>query len=359
MLIPNQLSSVALIVRGVRVVTFLLCLVASTLSAFAFSPSQPLRVTVRASGQCDSNTIRLRDVAEVSGTGGRIEQLRELVLGPSPNETQSDRWTKEEIWAQLTLQGFSNAEVLLTGAVACDVKRAPPKVAQRTEFHPTSAQPNSHILAQRNVEQAIIAYLQAQVDSKTLWKVQVTLPAEHIKTLNQKRSILGVAGGTSPWEGNQTFRLLLQSPQGESEIAIQAMVAAPPLVAAAVGPLRPGHVLLEKDIQYLPLTSSAKLEASDCYLDAREAIGKELRKAVANGQVIAKRDLGAPRVVSAGDLVEVEVLAGSVTVQTSGKCLQPGGIGDTISIEVLPQKKKIMAQIVADRKVQVSSNSPR
>ncbi len=69
------------------------------------------------------------------------------------------------------------------------------------------------------------------------------------------------------------------------------------------------------------------------------------------GQVVARSDIGQPRVINAGDAIELEILAGSVAIQTPAQSLEAGGVGDAIAILVLPQKKRIMATVVGERKV--------
>ena len=219
--------------------------------------------------------------------------------------------------------------------------------------------PIHQVQAQRNVEQAIAAYLQIQSNSNTQWKVQAEAPKEHAQALYQRRTIQGVAGGASPWVGKQTFRLLLVTSKGEEEIEVQADVSIPPMVVVAVGPLRPGQRVVEKDLQYMPLPANSKTSLEDSYTDLRDVVGKELRRSMATHQVISRQDLGAPRVINANELIEVEVVSGSIVIQTGGRSLEPGGIGDAIQIEVLPQKKKLIAQVVGERKVQVSSNAVR
>lgn len=311
-----------------------------------------VRIHLRSEANCSSNTIKLADIADIQGSGTWKDTLTRQVLTAAPLAGKTTRLTRSDVENFLRDRGIESSQFRWVGSDHCVVKRASPVVRTRDDFVSLSPAPQELVQAQRNVERALFNYLQAQSHSLTQWKIQATFDSSHNKLLNQVRLIKGVAGGTSPWTGNQSFVILLRTPTGEEiEVPVQATVEAPPLVVAVKKTMRSGQPITDLDLQMIPLTSSARLDAKDCFTEYHELIGKEFKRSMSVGQVVSRSDIGPPRVINAGDAIELEILSGSVSIQTAAQSLEAGGMGDAIAILVLPQKKRIMATVVGERKV--------
>ena len=314
-----------------------------------------VRVAVKSEARCETNLLQLSDVADLSGSELLVQRLKSISLGPSPAEGKTLKIDRSEILQLLQLRGFSSDALRWTGAEVCKVSRSHETPIDKSKFVSTTANPMNAIVAEKNLEQVLLTYLQQELGNTLHWKVKPLVPKEYTKLLTLRRNILGIAGGQPPYEGKQTFELLVQTNSGEQTLFIEAMIEPPDMVVATVEAMREGQVIVEKDIKIQPLTSRDRLKIEDCFIDPRKLIGMELKKSVSSGQVLSKKDVGAPRVIEVNDVVYVEVISGSVSVQTTAKALEAGGMGELISVEVLPQKKRLFGQVMGPRKVQIAN----
>jgi len=167
-----------------------------------------------------------------------------------------------------------------------------------------------------------------------------------------RNNIVGVSGGQSPWTGKQQFEILFTS-NGEKRTAlVDAMISLPPSVWAAVGPLPKGRILSDEDLKETVLPPSAKVPIEECFVDREQIIGQELRRAISTGQPIQRRDIGAPKIVLQNETIEIQVVAGAIVAQTSGKALESGGQDDVIQVEVYGNKKKLVARVIGPGQVE-------
>jgi flagella basal body P-ring formation protein FlgA len=181
------------------------------------------------------------------------------------------------------------------------------------------------------------------------------------QTLSLRNNIIGVSGGQAPWTGNQQFEILFTS-NGEKQTAlVDAVISLPPSVWAAIGPLPKGRIVSQDDLKEIVLTPSVKIPLGDCFVDSEQVIGQELRKAISTGQPILRRDVGPPRVVLQNETIDIQVVAGAIVAQTTGKALESGGQDDVIQVEVYGNKKKLVARVIGPGQVEAiaASNSIR
>ena len=76
-------------------------------------------------------------------------------------------------------------------------------------------------------------------------------------------------------------------------------------------------------------------------------------RSVAAGRVLTWRDVVRRALVRKGDLVEVAAIDGPLTVTLKALALQSGAAGEMVTVRNLESKKDIMAQVVAENRVQV------
>jgi flagella basal body P-ring formation protein FlgA len=323
--------------------------------ALAAAPNPDMaRVDIKPQSVCPSNIVYLKDVATLSGSVALVERLSSLQIAPAPLDGQSHRWSKQEIARLIWQRGFNAGSIHMAGAESCEVTRRSKDLdIEPVAFTPTQSHSANPIQAQRHIVQAIRSYLQTKSNQNVVRNIEVQLPDRHIKTLSHSRAILGVAGGEPPYEGQQTFVFLVKTPQGEESVTIQAQLQSPATVVVAKGPLRRGQVIREDDLTTGSLPLNAKLDETDCFQNVRDLIGKETRRAISSGQPFARTDIGPERVLDVQDLVQVEILSGGIQVQTTAKCVQSGGIGELIQVELIPHRKRVVAEIVSPRLVRI------
>ena len=323
---------------------------------WAGTQSLSMKIMMKQDAVCTSNLIRLSDVADYQGSESARQVLDKITLGPAPQVGKTFEFTRDDVQKQLQLRGMEIQAFHWGGAKACVVRRMndtpPPSTVPITS---TQITPMLIKTAQRNVETAVRTYLKLQDEQSHNWKIDVLFPESEAKLLSDRRAIVGIGGGESPWEGEQKLVIQVRTATGERQIEIMAHIELPQFVAASKKAKRSGEVLSAEDLILLPYPTNSKNSMQDCFQDVSDLVGKELRRAMATNQILVRTDVGPPRVIETGEIVEVEVVSGGVSVTTAGKSLQSGGIGDAIQIEVIPHKKRLVAQVISDRHVRVTS----
>jgi len=312
------------------------------------------------------NLVRLGDLVEIRGEADLVKKLTDIPLLPAPAEGIELRWRKEDIIHHLQLRGtdpttirwIGNEETVLRNPANMQLAAT---AIRKPEAVPAFSDDRSVLQAQRNVNAAIEAYLATRYSALKGAKIEFRLPQEYTDLLFQRRSIRTISGGIEPFVGSQKFRLQLQDKSGGViEVDIEAMVTPPAAVVVAAGQLRKGDIISEEDLRIEPLPAALKSDDEEqFYTEVTEIVGKQLRRAISNGQPLKGSDVGPPIVVTRNQLVMIEVVAGSVSVMTQGKALNDGAVGDLVQVEAVgsTNRKKLMAQVVDSNTVQILAAS--
>ena len=94
-------------------------------------------------------------------------------------------------------------------------------------------------------------------------------------------------------------------------------------------------------------------------LDIHDAVGLQVQTALQKDAPVARTALAPVTVIERGDLVEVRVVGGGITIATGAKSLAAGAQGDLIPIETLEPRKKLMARVAGNGIVEILTRPPR
>lgn len=89
--------------------------------------------------------------------------------------------------------------------------------------------------------------------------------------------------------------------------------------------------------------------------DPRDAIGLETRVAIYAGQPIREGDLGPPAIVERNQSIMLTFQRGGLTIQTEGRALDRGSVGETIRVMNAASKAVLSATVGADGSAHVSN----
>lgn len=160
-----------------------------------------------------------------------------------------------------------------------------------------------------------------------------------------------------PAEGNCQILVRGQSVNGPCESMVTIRLKANPTVVVPSGRFPRGYRLRYEDLTTMPILAE-KMDTS-LVTDPSELVGMEVRRGVSPGRPILRTDVGAPILVRRGDLVEIRVIGGGVTITTNGKALEDGAESDTIEVEKFEPRKKMLASVVQSGLVEVLSRTRR
>jgi flagella basal body P-ring formation protein FlgA len=158
-------------------------------------------------------------------------------------------------------------------------------------------------------------------------------------------------------EGNRRFHVVARSIDGSVESDVDLTLEKHPIVVVPCRTLSRGHKINAGDLTTMPLPEE-ELEP-DFVIDADAAIGLEVRGVVRSGRPIHQKDLGSPTLIHRGDLIEVRVTSGGITVTTNAKSMGNGAASDLIEIETLQPRRRLVARVVQAGLVEIISRAPR
>jgi flagella basal body P-ring formation protein FlgA len=97
---------------------------------------------------------------------------------------------------------------------------------------------------------------------------------------------------------------------------------------------------------------------ADALRDADAAIGMIARRPLREGALVSARDVGAPVVIQAGDVVTVTYQNGGVSLALQVKALGAGAVGEVISLQNLSSRKTIQAVVTGPGQAATGPDAP-
>jgi flagella basal body P-ring formation protein FlgA len=118
-----------------------------------------------------------------------------------------------------------------------------------------------------------------------------------------------------------------------------------------------GQVLDAADlaVERRPKTSSTPTTLTT----VKQAQGLAAKHALRAGQVIRQADVAKPELVGRGDTVTIVFQVPGIVLTIVGKAVEPGGLGDLISVNNMQSKHTIQATVVGPGRVSVNAATPR
>jgi flagella basal body P-ring formation protein FlgA len=334
---------------------------------FADEPPK-LALRFREQPTSEGNLVRLGDIAEINGDQELVKQFAGIPLIPSPPPGVDYRWRKDDVLQHLRLRGIDVDQLRWLGSTETILKAPAEMVdipATNSKMAPAFADARTTKQAKQNLTDAINRYISLQTPGTMPLKVEFDLPMAHVNTLFQRKNIKALGGGNSPWLGKQQFTVRIQEKDKIIDVVVDAEISPPESYVVSVSALRKGQVLQASDLttevipQNINSTNAETNEDPQYILDPQQIIGKQLRRAIGKGLPIRAIDVGDPIVVTRNQIVQIQVISGGITVETMGRAMTDGAIGDLIQVEsvALPNKKKLQAVIKDANTVQVVANS--
>jgi flagella basal body P-ring formation protein FlgA len=88
-----------------------------------------------------------------------------------------------------------------------------------------------------------------------------------------------------------------------------------------------------------------------------DIVGMEATRNITPGQPIDEQYVRTPRLVKRGDVVDVISRSGGVQVRTKGRAREEGGDGDLINIELLSDRRALLARVSGLQQVEITATS--
>ena len=119
--------------------------------------------------------------------------------------------------------------------------------------------------------------------------------------------------------------------------------------------LLPGAVIQPGDLQTTHLrAASVRTEVARV---PEQAIGKAVRRTLLPGQPLALADIGKPMLITKGMRVSMQLVTGGLTVLANGQAMEPGALGDRISVMNPTSRAVVETEIIGTGRVRVLPES--
>jgi flagella basal body P-ring formation protein FlgA len=160
------------------------------------------------------------------------------------------------------------------------------------------------------------------------------------------KSALRREAGVALWNGWITYA---QNRRFQVWARVRLTESVPRVVA--VGDLLPGRPVMESQVSAV---TRQEFPTDEPYAQSlAEVIGRWPRRAIPAGSAVRSDQLTAPKVVAAGDAVEVEVRNGGALLKLDGTAESAGAVGEIIAVRNPSSRQLIRARVVGSGKATV------
>jgi flagella basal body P-ring formation protein FlgA len=175
------------------------------------------------------------------------------------------------------------------------------------------------------------------------YEVEVPTEQRSLETLRHLVRVNGLTPITEIAEGECQFRIDARKLSGPVSSEISINLTAHPMVVVASRTLGRGELIRRTDLELKPIHAD-KMPA-DATTEIVALVGKEARSPLRSGQPISISDVGSPILIHRGDLIEIRVLGGGVSVSTNAKAMSNGAKGELIELETTNPRKRLVARV--------------
>ncbi|TWU48072.1 flagellar basal body P-ring formation chaperone FlgA [Rubripirellula reticaptiva] len=214
----------------------------------------------------------------------------------------------------------------------------------------------SHIDAKRVIHWIEIAMEQFYPDVDDAYAVEVPADQTELVALQSMSGVTHMEAVTPIDDGPCRFLVVARSINGPIESEVNVNLVSYPEVVVPTRSMGRGHRIQETDIT-LKRMAPENIDPN-AVADMSVLIGQEVRANLRVGQAIRHDQFGFPILIHRGDLVEVRVIGGGVTVTTNGKSLGDGSESDLIEIETINPRKRLLARVAQHGVVEIVTRSP-
>ncbi len=178
-----------------------------------------------------------------------------------------------------------------------------------------------------------------------------------LRKLAEVRRVDRIEFLSTPTEGVISSKVFGVTSRHEINQTIEVSFVARSMVVVPRESLRRGQIITSADLTLMPAPRGYPIESAITNID--DAIDRQVVNVLQKDRPITPSSITRPVLIERGDLVEVHVVGGGVTVATSARSLSKGAAGDLIAVETLEPRKKIIARVARSGLVEVFTRPPR
>ena len=220
--------------------------------------------------------------------------------------------------------------------------------------HPSTSR---RVDVDRIVQWIELAVGRSEHDLATEFQVEIPRDQPNFGELSELIGVTEISSLETIEAGRCRFRIKGRSKQGPVETEIALTLKPHPKVAVPRRALPRGHRISAGDLEMQSLPEGEL--TPEHVMDVAEVIGMEVHGTAPARRPLVRSNLGAPTLIRRGDLIEVRVVGGGVTVTTHAKSLDDGAAGDLVEVESMEPRKRLLARVVEPGLVEIITRAPK
>ena len=309
-----------------------------------------------------SPVVRLGDIAQVTDlSAAMISAFEDLEL--LPISSREMEVTREAIRDRLGLLGVDLYSVRWEGAPVVRIRRQPEylgseQVASTSRLANDSSTTSSKTSKQtswqvKQVKHHVEQHVGTELFERGLELESVLLTPEVVRAVGNFAR-LGEVKLVRGFDSGDHQVMLETSRAGETKtLPVEVVTRQCEQAIFLREGLEKGHVIQRADFESRPISSQ---KANPRMLkQAKDVVGKELVYMARADQPVTQNMIRQPVMVRSNQTVVVEHISGNIRVRTFGVVRQDGSLGDVINVELGKERRKLLAEVVGEDRVQVKS----
>lgn len=189
------------------------------------------------------------------------------------------------------------------------------------------------------------------------YDIEIDLEQVGLRTLSEVRRVDRIEFLTPPIEGEISAKIFGMTSRTPVDQTIKVRFIARPMLVVPRESLRRGQTITRGDLILMPAPRGYPIESALTNID--DAVDMQVVNVLQKDRPISPSSITRPVLIERGDLVEVHVVGGGVTVATNARSLSKGAAGDLIAVETLDPRKKVIARVARAGLVEVFTRPPR
>ena len=201
-----------------------------------------------------------------------------------------------------------------------------------------------------------LAIKRFQPDINEAYKVEVPVDQKSLGSLRRIVRVNALSPITEVAEGDCHFNIDARNLKGPANAEIVIKLTAHPMLVVPNRTLGRGDLIRRSDLELKPIP--AEKMPSDATTEIVALVGMEARETLRMGQPIAESSVGSRILIHRGDLIEIRVLGGGVSVSTNAKAIGNGAKGELIELETTNPRKRLVARVAGVGMAEILTRAP-
>lgn len=303
--------------------------------------AEPVVVRLAPASSVRARTLRLGDVATVTGPEALAAPLREKEVGPAPPPGFTQSLALETLAERLRAAGVDPKTVRVEGAAEAAVTAESKTI------------PGHELVEAARREILRDAAAVAGGDSEIVPEPRST-PADVVVSPGRVGTAISIRPRSAARTGRNVWLDATVTVDGEpaASVALQFDVRVFREVVTATRAVSRGEVLSAETLVLARADVSGAAGAPIASLD--DALGLAAARSIPSGAVVRAQDLFRPPVVRRGDVVTLRVKYGRMTITARGVARTEGAVGDAVSVANSDTNRVVTGRVTEAGLVDVS-----